>query len=399
MEKACLVLSDGTVFEGNWFGEKRETICEVVFGTGLTGYVELLTDPSFAGQAVTMASPIVGNYGVFEDVSEATHPWVGALIVRDLTHVENDQRQAEDLDSYLKRNHIPGIFGIDTRGLTLLLRERGTMMGLLTSGSQATLDVEAALAKIEKQQASAFVPMVSRKSVAVFPAGSHGWTKESTVFGKENNQATALAPDFSKQDEAPAFRIALLDFGVKQNIIWNLTQRGCEVTAYPWDTPAEEILKTNPDGIFLSNGPGNPKDCMTAVEEIKKLFASGIPMMGICLGHQLIALATGADTLKLRYGHRGANHPVKDLRADRVYITSQNHSYVVSEDTINFDLCEISHINLNDGSIEGLRYKNKPVFSVQYHPEGTPGPEDNNYLFGEFISLIENAKETPKREQ
>lgn len=392
MQKACLVLSDGSVFEGFRFGAGRDAVCEVVFNTGLTGYLELLTDASYAGQAITMASPIIGNYGIFEDTSESMRPWVEAFIVRDLTAVEGDARQAEDLEAYLKRNDIPGICGVDTRALTLLIREHGTMLGLITDGAKADIDLKSAMDKIASYDGTKLVPMVSRKAAAVFPAGKKGWNDMKSTDVKKSGKPTSLEPAAAGEGEKPLYRIALMDFGVKQNIIWNLTERGCEVTAYPWDTPAEVILESHPDGILLSNGPGDPKNCGPAIEEIKKLYSSGTPIMGICLGHQLMALATGADTHKLRYGHRGINHPVKDLRADRVYITSQNHGYVVTDDTLSSDICEISHLNMNDGSIEGLRYLRQPVFTVQYHPEGAPGPWDNNYLFDEFLTLINDTK-------
>ncbi|MEI8200523.1 MAG: carbamoyl phosphate synthase small subunit [Eubacteriales bacterium] len=400
MQKACLILSDGSVFEGIRFGAARDAVCEVVFNTGLTGYVELLTDASYAGQAITMASPIIGNYGVFENTSESTRPWVEAFILRDLTTVEGDQRQAENLETYLKRNDIPGIYGIDTRALTLLIREHGTMLGLLTDGTKEDVDMKAAIEKIAKYDGSKLVPMVSRRDVAVFPAGQKGWDRNKYVTDAASGKPTALVPAETPPDAAaakkPAYRIALIDFGVKQNIIWNLVDRDCEVIAFPWDSTAKEILAVQPDGILLSNGPGDPKNCGPAIKQIAQLYASGTPIMGICLGHQLMALATGADTHKLRYGHRGINHPVKDLRADRVYITSQNHGYVVTDETLSPEICEISHLNMNDGSIEGLRYLNKPVFTVQYHPEGAPGPLDNNYLFDEFLTLIDDTKKKAK---
>lgn len=394
MRKACLILSDGSVFEGFHFGADREAVCEVVFNTGVTGYLELLTDASYAGQAITMASPIIGNYGVFEDTSESTRPWVEAFIIRDLTVIEGDLRQAEDLNAYLIRNNIPGICGVDTRALTLLIREHGTMLGLVTEGAASEIDMEEAAKKIAAYDGTKLVPMVSRSEKTVFPAGKKGWDNAKAMADMEREAPTSLVPEslIADPDQKPARKIALLDFGVKQNIIWNLTERNCEVTAYPWDTPAEEVLSANPDGILLSNGPGDPKDCGPAIKEITKLYQSGTPVMGICLGHQLMALATGADTHKLRYGHRGINHPVKDLRADRVYITSQNHGYVVTDETLSFDICEISHVNMNDGSIEGLRYLKQPVFTVQYHPEGAPGPRDNNYLFDEFLDLIDSTK-------
>lgn len=396
MGKACLILSDGTIFEGKRFGATRDAVCEVVFNTGVTGYLELLTDASYAGQAITMASPIIGNYGVFEGTSESGRPWVEAFIVRDLTIVEGDARGAEDLEAYLKRNDIPGISGIDTRALTLLIREHGTMLGLITDGAKDEVDLEDAMKRIAGYDSSTLVPMVSRKVKTVFPAQRKGWNQEKASSDRASGAITQLIPENEGASlQTPAYRIALMDFGVKQNIVWNLTQRNCEVTAYPWDTPAEVVLGECPDGILLSNGPGDPKNCGPAIREITKMYESGTPVMGICLGHQLMALATGADTHKLRYGHRGINHPVKDLRADRVYITSQNHGYVVTDETLSSAICEISHVNMNDGSIEGLRYMKRPVFTVQYHPEGAPGPWDNNYLFDEFLAMIDaNGKRT-----
>lgn len=398
MQKACLVLSDGSIYEGFRFGAERDAVCEVVFSTGLTGYVELLTDASFCGQAVVMATPIIGNYGVFEDVSEARRLWVGALIVRDLTTVVGDHRKAEDLHSYLARNDVPGISGVDTRALTVKIREEGTKIGLITNGTKEQIDLSSVMEKIGTYNAKTLVPQVSPKEIAFYPAWKQGWDKAEYMERKQKGLVTALDRDEEPDPERPAkYKIALIDFGAKHNILWNLTRRGCEVTDYPWDTKADVILQAKPDGVFLSNGPGDPEDCESAIEQIRILIDSGIPLMGICLGHQLVALAAGAKTRKLKYGHRGANHPVKDIARDRVYITSQNHGYVVIEDSIPRETCEISHINVNDGTVEGLKYLNKPVFTVQYHPEGSPGPQDNNYLFDRFIKLIDDTREAGSR--
>ncbi len=395
MKNACLVLDDGSIFPGIRFGADRETVCEVVFSTGLTGYVELLTDASFCGQAVTMAHPVVGNYGVFEDVSESDRLWVGALIVRDLTQVENDERGAEDLDAYLKRNDVPGLRGIDTRALTLKLREEGTRIGCITDGTPETLNIPEIFEKIRAYCASNLVEQVSPKDKSFYPAWKSGWDGTDLTERRDDGKPSRLTVGTGNEGERetgtdrPAlFRVAFLDFGAKHNIIWNLTRRGCDVTAYPWNTKAEQILADQPDGIFLSNGPGDPVNVGPAIEEIRKLLDSGIPVMGVCLGHQLVALALGAKTRKLKYGHRGINHPVKELESGRVCMTSQNHGYVVIEDSLPEDLCAVSHINVNDGSVEGLRMKGKPVFTVQYHPEGAPGPQDNNYLFDRFIESM-----------
>ncbi|MBN1892247.1 MAG: glutamine-hydrolyzing carbamoyl-phosphate synthase small subunit [Clostridiales bacterium] len=393
MKNACLVLDDGSVFSGIRFGAQRETVCEVVFSTGLTGYVELLTDASFCGQAVTMAHPVVGNYGVFEDVSESNRLWVGALIVRDLTRIEKDERGAEDLDAYLKRNDVPGLRGVDTRALTLKIREEGTRIGCITDGTPESLNMTEIFEKIRAYSAQNLVPRVSPKNKQFFPAWKQGWDSDDYTERRENGEKTRLSYDAEPDEEKEAlFKVALIDFGAKRNIVWNLTRRGCDVTDYPWDTPAEEIVSGNPDGIFLSNGPGDPRNCGSAIVEIRKLIEAGIPMMGVCLGHQLVALALGAKTEKLKYGHRGANHPVKELETDRVTMTSQNHGYVVTEESVPEDRCMISHVNVNDGSVEGLKLKDRPVFTVQYHPEGAPGPQDNNYLFDRFVDLMTAEK-------
>jgi carbamoyl-phosphate synthase small subunit len=389
MKKACLVLDDGSIYPGFRFGSDRETVCEVVFSTGLTGYVELLTDASFCGQAVTMAHPVVGNYGVFEDVSEADRLWVDALIVRDLTHVENDERGAEDLDQYLKRNDVPGIRGIDTRALTLKIREEGTRIGCIVDGTPDTLDLPAIFEKIRSYNARNLVMQVSPKEKQFYPAWKTGWDETNISDRREAGERTELSrSECPENNSKPLFRVAFLDFGAKHNIIWNLTKRGCAVTAYPWNTSAEEILSAAPDGILLSNGPGDPVNVGSAIAEIRILIDSGVPVMGVCLGHQLVALSLGATTVKLKYGHRGVNHPVKEIESGRVYMTSQNHGYVVVAESVPEALCEVSHINVNDGTVEGLRMKNRPVFTVQYHPEGTPGPQDNNYLFDRFIDAM-----------
>lgn len=387
--KAFLILEDGSIFPGERFGSPREVICEMVFNTGLTGYLELLTDASYAGQGIVMSSPIIGNYGVFTEQSESDRPWADALIVRDLTNIINDARDAEDLDDYLVRHNIPAIRGIDTRTLTLTLREKGTMNGMITANEN--YDLQDCLRRIHAHTNPCPVARVSRHSAKTYPAGA---------FGRVNREPGQPRPldvlneiPFEVNAAIPQrYRLAMLDFGLKQNIVWNLTKRGCEVTVYPWDTPAATILAAKPDGIMLSNGPGDPVDCEPILKNIKDLYESGVVVFGICLGHQLVALATGANTRRLKYGHRGINHPVKDLAADRVYITSQNHGYVVIDETVNTEIATVSHVHVNDGSCEGLRYSKYPVFTVQYHPEGAPGPQDSEYLFDEFLALIDKVR-------
>ncbi|MDN5314772.1 MAG: carbamoyl-phosphate synthase small subunit [Clostridiales bacterium] len=390
--RAFLILEDGTVFSGEHFGANRDAVCEIVFNTGLTGYLELLTDASYAGQAIVMSSPVIGNYGVFVEHGEADRPWAEALIVRDLTHLVHDPRSAEDLDDYLTRHDIPGLKGVDTRQLTLRLREHGTMNGKITTNEN--FDKEEVIAEIRAWRNDHPVVRVSRKTAAVYPAGAIGRVYRNEDVNDElvrELPSEAMKPLGYKVDESITrrFKVAMLDFGLKQNIVWNLTRRGCEVTVYPWNTPMSEILAAKPDGVMLSNGPGDPMDCADILPGIRELHDSGVPTFAICLGHQLMALATGAKTTRLKYGHRGINHPVQDLATGRVYITSQNHGYVVIDDSIDLSLSDVSHRHLNDHSIEGLKYKNGTVKTVQYHPEGAPGPLDSDYLFDEFMKMME----------
>ncbi len=387
--QAFLILEDGSLFPGERFGAPGEVISEMVFNTGLTGYLELLTDASYAGQGVVMCSPIIGNYGIFSEHGESVRPWVEAMIVRDLTHVVHDERDAEDLDAYLARFGIPGIKGIDTRAVTLRLREKGTMNGMITGGPD--FDLADCLKRIKTYVNDRPVARVSRRQTQIYPAGAEGRIHRPAGVKRPSDILTGL-PHNINPAVAKRFQVALLDFGLKQNIIWNLTSRGCEVTVYPWNTPAEVILAAKPDGIMLSNGPGDPVDCREILPSVRRLYESGIPMLAICLGHQLLALATGAHTRKLKYGHRGVNHPVKDLFADRVYITSQNHGYVVIDESIDPAVAEISHRHLNDDSVEGLRYRSRPVISVQYHPEGAPGPHDSEYLFDDFLAMMQTRQ-------
>ena len=356
--KAYLILEDGTVFEGTSIGSSREVISEIVFNTSMTGYLEVLTDPSYAGQAVVMTYPLIGNYGICREDMESRQAWPDGYIVRELSRIPSNFRSGDTIDHFLKEQDIPGISGIDTRALTKILREKGTMNGMITTNGD--YDLEEVKEKIRQYTVKGVVLKTSVKKPYVLPGD-----------GK---------------------KVALLDCGAKDNIARNLNKRGCEVTVYPADTPAEEILKTNPDGIMLSNGPGDPAENVGIIEEVRKLYESSVPIFAICLGHQLMALATGAKTYKLKYGHRGGNHPVKDLETGRVYITSQHHGYAVDEDSLDPSVAVPAFVNVNDKTNEGLKYVGKNIFTVQYHPEACPGPLDSGYLFDRFMRMMEEGR-------
>ena len=356
--KACLILEDGTVFTGQSIGATREVISEIVFNTSMTGYLEVLTDPSYAGQAVVMTYPLIGNYGICYEDMESDRPWLDAFIVRELSRIPSNFRSEDTIQNFLLKYDIPGIAGIDTRALTKILREKGTMNGCITTDEHYQIDD--ILPKLKAYTTGKVVEKVT--------------CKEKYVL------------------EGDGPKVALLDLGAKRNIARSLNERGCEVTVYPALTSAEEILAANPDGIMLSNGPGDPKECTSVIEEIRKLYASDIPIFAICLGHQLMALANGADTHKMKYGHRGGNHPVRDLSDGRVYISSQNHGYVVDTDNLDPSVAVPAFENVNDGTNEGLSYTGKNIFTVQYHPEACPGPRDSAYLFDRFMKMMEESK-------
>ena len=355
--KAFLILEDGTVFTGTSIGSTRDMISEIVFNTSMTGYLEVLTDPSYAGQAVVMTYPLIGNYGITPDM-ESLKAWPDGYIVRELSRMPSNFRCEGTIQDFLKKYDIPGIAGVDTRALTKILREKGTMNGMITTNESYNLDE--------------IIPKL----------------KEYTT-GKVVERVTCEEKHVLKGNGP---KVALLDFGAKENIAKSLNERGCEVTIYPAATPAEEILKSNPDGIMLSNGPGDPKECVSIIKEVKKLYDSEVPIFAICLGHQLMALATGADTKKMKYGHRGGNHPVKDLETGRVYISSQNHGYMVDTDTLDQNVAVPAFENVNDKTNEGLKYIGKNIFTVQFHPEACPGPQDSGYLFDRFMKMMEESK-------
>ncbi|MCB2288264.1 carbamoyl phosphate synthase small subunit [Clostridium sp. CS001] len=344
-----LILENGIIFEGNIFGYLEESVGEVVFNTGMTGYQEILTDPSYYGQIVTMTYPLIGNYGInLEDV-ESRSPKVKGFIVREKCDNPNNFRCEMELEGYFKQNKIIGIEGIDTRALTKILRNNGTMKGIIATKELSESQI--------KQKFKNF-----NNSDAVMRVTTE---EPYTVEGE-------------------GIHVAVMDFGIKENILRSFKERNCKLTIFPASAKSEEILKVNPDLIFLSNGPGDPEDLQEVIKTLDELVEKK-PIVGICLGHQLLALALGGKTEKLKFGHRGCNHPVKDIEKNKVYITSQNHGYYVS--ALPKDM-EVTHISVNDGTIEGMRHKKLPIFSVQFHPEACPGPKDINGIFDEFLSLV-----------
>ena len=355
--KAFLILEDGTVFTGTSIGSTRDMISEIVFNTSMTGYLEVLTDPSYAGQAVVMTYPLIGNYGITPDM-ESLKAWPDGYIVRELSRMPSNFRCEGTIQDFLKKYDIPGIAGVDTRALTKILREKGTMNGMITTNEN--YDLDEVISKLKNYKVEGVVSKVT--------------CEEKYVL------------------EGTGKKVALLDLGAKKNIAKSLNDRGCEVTVYPADTTADEIIASNPDGIMLSNGPGDPAECTSIIKEIKKLYETDIPIFAICLGHQLMALATGGTTYKLKYGHSGGNHPVKDLQTGRVYISSQNHGYVVDEDKIDPNVAVPAFKNVNDGTNEGLAYVGKNIFTVQFHPEACPGPQDSGYLFDRFLEMMGGEK-------
>lgn len=367
---AKLALEDGTVYTGRGFGAAGETFGEVVFNTSMTGYQEVLTDPSYKGQIVTMTYPLIGNYGINAEDRESRKPQVEGFVVRELTRIPSNFRSSSSLETYLAENRILGIEGIDTRALVRRLRVRGAMTGVL---STTELD-DAAL--VHKARSS---PSIVGRDLArsVMPEKPFAWKD-------------GFASPFASQELHPgrrSHRVVALDFGMKWNILRCLVQSGCEVHVLPGTASAAEILKYEPDGIFISNGPGDPEPLTYAHETIRQLVGKK-PIFGICLGHQLLGLALGANTFKLKFGHRGANQPVLNHLTNKVEITTQNHGFAVSIDSLPADL-EPTHINLNDGTLEGMRHRRLPVFSVQYHPEASAGPHDSTYLFEEFRKLMD----------
>ncbi|MBC8078874.1 MAG: glutamine-hydrolyzing carbamoyl-phosphate synthase small subunit [Gorillibacterium sp.] len=359
---ARLLLEDGTLFTGKAFGAEGESAGEVVFNTGMTGYQEVLSDPSYCGQIVTMTYPLIGNYGITRDDFESIRPFVHGFVVREHEEMPSNWRAQFTVDDLLKEYGIVGISGIDTRMLTRILRHHGTMKGMLATGNRP----------VEELQEQLSASLLMRDQVAKVSV--------KNVF----------------HNPGPGECIAVYDFGSKSGIVRDLSKRGCDIVVVPQDFTADQIRRLAPDGIMLSNGPGDPKDVPQAVDTIRSLLGE-FPIFGICLGHQLLALACGADTEKMKFGHRGGNHPVKELASGRCYITSQNHGYTVKPESIKNTKLQITHINNNDSTVEGIKHKEHPAFSVQYHPEAAPGPYDSGYLFDQFLEMIANHRlDNPK---
>lgn len=359
--KATLILENGSVFTGTSIGSTEDRVCQLVFNTSMVGYQELLTDPSYAGQGVVMSYPLIGNYGVNEEDYESERAWVEAVVVRHLSARGSNFRCQGDLNTFLKKYGITGIEGIDTRALTKILRNQGSMNAMLTCAEH--FNIAEVMEKLKAYKVTGKVTQVTRKQ----------------------------AEEFAAEGEQKA-HVAVLDYGVCNSLISSLTRRGCKVTALPANTAAEDILSGSYDGAVLSNGPGDPAENTAIVVQIKKLYDSDIPLFGFGLGHQLLALAAGAKTGKLPYGHRGANIPVRDLEKGKVYITSQNHGYMVLDGSVDPAIAQPSHTNVNDGSIEGLRYSRANCFSMQYNPEGNKGPAETEYVFDRIVSIVGGDK-------
>lgn len=352
-----LVLENGLVFSGRRIGYKKDAIFEVVFNTAMSGYMETLTDPSYVGQGIVFTYPLIGNYGVMRSDTESKKIWVEGVIVHELADYSSNFRKESNLNDFLIEHKIPGLEGVNTRTLTKILRDAGVMRGKITSNIN---NVKSIIKEIKNYQPKDPVSQVT--------------CKKPTKLGNGK------------------YNIALYDFGVKGNIVKSLLKRNTRITLFPAATTSQEILSIKPDGILLSNGPGDPKDNKIAIKTIKELYQTHIPILGICLGHQLLALATGANTKKLKYGHRGPNHPVKNSEKDRVFITSQNHGYYIDEDTLDSKVASVTYRNVNDKTIEGLKYKHKKIVTVQFHPEACAGPQDTAYLFDDFITTIKEYK-------
>jgi carbamoyl-phosphate synthase small subunit len=371
--RAALALADGRVFFGQALGATGEISGEVVFNTSMSGYQEILTDPSYRGEIVTMTYPLIGNYGINREDIESSKPHLSGFVVKEACDIPSNWRSEMSLDAYLKENNIIGLSGIDTRALVRHIRDKGAQTGVI---STIDLDADSLVAKAKAAPSIVGLDLVQE----VTCKEPYDW----------NEGTWGLADGYEKREGPAAYKVVAYDFGIKYNILRNLVSKGCAVTVVPANTSAEEVLSMQPDGVFLSNGPGDPEPITYAQENIRQLLGK-VPLFGICLGHQLLSIALGGKTYKLKFGHRGGNQPVRRGDGHNVEITSQNHGFAVDANSLEKDAV-VTHINLNDNTVEGLEHKTMPAFSVQYHPEASPGPHDANYLFGEFIKLMDGWK-------
>ncbi len=377
---ALLALEDGTWYRGVAAGASGETSGEVVFNTSMTGYQEVLTDPSYAGQIVTMTAPLIGNYGVAAGDAESQAPRVAGFIMREASPVASNWRADETLRDYLIRHDIVAIADIDTRALTRVLRSAGVMRGVIATGQVDPGELVERAREIPKMEGSDLVRGVTCDE-------PFEWSDRAPAAGDADEREFGIAPE---RRASKRLRVAAYDFGIKWNILRRLDAYGCDVRVFPAGAPAGDLLAIEPDGIFLSNGPGDPAALPYAVEHVRQIVKSDVPTFGICLGHQILGLAVGGQTFKLKFGHRGANHPVKELSSGKVEITSQNHGFAVDPGSLPADIT-VTHLNLYDGTVEGFRHTTRPVFSVQYHPEASPGPHDADYLFRQFLEAMEKG--------
>jgi carbamoyl-phosphate synthase small subunit len=373
--QAILALEDGRIFRGKGYGAQGECQGEVVFNTSLTGYQEIFTDPSYAGQIVVLTNPEIGNYGTNPEDNEADKPYIEGLAVREFSRVSSNWRSQQVADEYLDRFKVPVISDIDTRALVRHLRDHGVMRGVITTTESDPERLITKARSIPKMDGTDLARVVSTKQ-------QYEWQRGPVAIA---------AREMATEEVAPKFHVVAYDYGIKHNILRMLTGECCRVTVVPAETSADDVLALNPDGVFLSNGPGDPEPCTYAQESIRKLMGR-TPIFGICLGHQLIGLALGGKTYKLKFGHHGGNHPVKQLHSGKIEITAHNHNFAIDPDSLNANDVDLTHIDLNDNTLEGLRHRSLPLFSVQYHPEASPGPHDSHYLFKDFVKMMEEWK-------